>query len=596
MLARPRRQNKTFSELATKTWNSSVGFSGYDSVEKTVNGVRVSYDPTKSFAVNPATGVETADHKKRRKYRNSWRRQLADFFFGNFTGMRNDTKKDDIGATMGKNMVWWPEADAPTWQRVIQFIGFGLGIVTLITPAWVLYSLVRNIVMNSAKVVFKFLPELAVRGFTELQKRIKDEKDHGKHGDFMSFLLDAADWGLAVLKAPFQLARFISGAVLTPIDNARLAYKNAGIIGAVGSVAVTAILYAIFLPIVAAAVAKYVPSFFSETVAPWFANTVTPYLLAKAPWLVAAANSVGNFFAPVVTWISTAYSSLSVSVSTALDWLFANTFGLTNITSTLAFMFNYGVSTMASSMGLAISTQLIGLGAALAIGITTLGTPVTRLYHFVVNKLINLSLDPVAVPAVPAVQPAPPPGSKAELRAQLTQEHLDHQQTSNNLRALTDRVNTALNPAHPGSTAYQLAQLDGTTHALGLRADGFLRTATDLTTRVDAATRLANDADGKAMAAQNGVQNVNKALRETIAPALGKAAAKEDLGQAEDRVQALETDMRTLRRTNPALFVTRPPTPHPVAAAQAASAVPPSATNDPAGVSAANAANPPKLI
>ncbi len=445
-----RRKNKTFSELTTKTWNSEIGFSGYDSVEKTINGKKVSYDKRKAMVdLTDAYGNvigqhEDREHKKLRKYRNSFRRQIADFFLQNFTGMRNDTSENDIGWIILKNWLWIPEKGAPTGLKVVQYIGVVLGLLTGITLAWGLYSLVRNITMNTAKVVLKFLPQLAVNGFSELQKRIKDELDHGNRGLIAQFGLQVADWALAVLKAPFQVIQFVGGAVLSPIDNARLAYKKAGILGAVASVAVTAALYAIFFPIVAAAVAKYVPAFFT--------GTVVPFVTAKMPWLVNAVNAVGNFLAPVTNFIGNAYIAVSGWVSQGLSWLFTNTIGASNILMTFTGMFNYGVTSLAGTMGLEVAPITIGLGAAFSTVGTVIGTPVSRLYNFVVNKLVDLKPGPVApaAPVIAAPAPAVPAlGSKAAIHAQLLQTQADLQVTQahvGRLQGSLASVHGQLNP------------------------------------------------------------------------------------------------------------------------------------------------------
>src|SRR5690606_9128358 len=108
-----RRQNKSLAALSTKAFNREIGFAGYDSVEKTIDGHHVSYDKHKTFASdynNAGDRIgENAEHKARRKYRDSVGRQILSFFFTNFMAMRRDTQ--NLGLTLLFNVIFKPEAD-----------------------------------------------------------------------------------------------------------------------------------------------------------------------------------------------------------------------------------------------------------------------------------------------------------------------------------------------------------------------------------------------------------------------------------------------------------------------------------------------------
>src|SRR5690606_686226 len=116
---------------------------------------------------------ENAEHKARRKYRDSVGRQILSFFFTNFMAMRRDTQ--NLGLTLLFNVIFKPEADAPTWLKALQYTAMGLGFATGILPLWFAYSVAKNIVLNTAKVVGKLIPALAIDGVSELQKRIDDK-------------------------------------------------------------------------------------------------------------------------------------------------------------------------------------------------------------------------------------------------------------------------------------------------------------------------------------------------------------------------------------------------------------------------------------
>jgi len=388
------RINKTFFELLSKAWNKTIGFTGYDPVEKTIWGQPVSYDVTKPVATN-GLPIESNAHHKMRTYRNSVRRQIADFFLAGYTGMRHDTGADDVGMTLLKNLIGLPEAGAPRWMKIFQYVLMPLSII--IKLVWIPLTIARNIIVNTAKVLLKLIPELTVSGLGELQKRIDEKLKLGNVNASQQFGLELAHVLLSILKVPFQVIGFVAGALLSPIDNARMAYKKAGLLGAIGSAVVTALVGLILFPVAV----KVIPTFINGTVLPW----VSAFLTAKAPWLVSAAHSVSAFLAPATSWVANIFSSaydavynvISNSLSAAWQFFFSDPYSFVNM------MTNMAVSNFSVIVGLDITAKLMGFGAVLGMAATVIGTPFVRLQQFISNKIANASqVDGVPAPRIVA--------------------------------------------------------------------------------------------------------------------------------------------------------------------------------------------------
>jgi hypothetical protein len=403
------RKNKTFAQILAKTWTSEIGFSGYDPVDKTINGKPVSYNQRKEGVANleedydvdyegNEDAVGSPGHEKRRDYRNSIGLQVAAFFLKPFTGMRNDTS--NVALTLLKNMVWWPEADAPTWQRILQFVGMTIGLVTLITPAYVLLSLVGSVLMNSLKIAAKFLPKLWVNGFDELRKRVKDRLDSTgelKPGRTARFGLNVADLLLSMISGVPIAWHFIGSAITSPIDAARMAYKKGGFWAAALSGTTSVLTYAIGLPILFAYVGVHFPAIYAETIKPFFTETILPYLTAHAPWLANAGTAVGSFLEASATAVFGAEGWFSAAgwVGQSLSWMYTTMIEPSTFLTGVVNTFNFGMAILSGQIALPAAMPLIsGLGVALAVTATTIGTALDLAWKSLSNAFVNNKREP----------------------------------------------------------------------------------------------------------------------------------------------------------------------------------------------------------
>lgn len=264
MKARTRNIPESFSF----SYDTTYPFDGFDVAEGTVNGKKIS-----------EINVRFSEYIS-----NPWTRATS--FLGIKNRMRRDHRHPAANAAL--NMIGWPEADAPLWQKVISYL------LIPFTLAWNLLMVIPKIVINIARLFTEFLP-LSLALVCDV--KAKETKNSFGHA------------ALTVIRDIFKGLYFIGRAITNPITAMKASYyENDGIrafLVPLASALITIVSFAIIIPVVW----PYAVQFITGTVVP-FLTTNLPAVIVNAaqavinfvsPAVTAVFTAIGNFFAPVVT-------------------------------------------------------------------------------------------------------------------------------------------------------------------------------------------------------------------------------------------------------------------------------------------------------